>query len=99
MRPTKGGSKKLGIARAATNGQPKKGTSHENKRVGDSSDLAVIKVTKGPTPTFALSCDLGLCLAGLNPADHGGHTFGTTLGDCILKCTYIRDLVPSLITS
>src|SRR5215475_11102180 len=49
--PTSGGRIRLGIARAAANGQPRNGASHENRRVGESSDLAVMKVINGPTPT------------------------------------------------
>ena len=54
--------------------------------------------TKGPTLASALSYDLGLHLRGLNPAGHGGHTLGTTLGGCILECTRVRAPMPSLIT-
>ena len=30
---------------------------------------------------------------------HGGHTLGISLRGCILECTHMRGLVPSLITS
>src|SRR5262245_1464972 len=58
--PTSGGRMKLGIALAATKGQPRNGTSHENSRVGDSRDFAVMKVISGPTPTPCLKSEAAI---------------------------------------
>jgi hypothetical protein len=35
---------------AMTKAQPRNGTSHVNIRIGERSDLAVMKVSSGPTP-------------------------------------------------
>jgi hypothetical protein len=55
--------------------------------------------TERPTPVSVLSCDPDLRPVGLDPVVHSGHTLKTALGGCILECTHVRGLVPSLITS
>ena len=45
-----------------------------------------------------ISRGLDLHPRNLDPAVHGGHTFGTTLGGCILEFTYPEGPAPSLIT-
>ena len=58
----------------------------------------MVNRTEGPMPTSTLSCDLDLHPKGLDPAVHGEHTLGTTLGGCIPEYTRMRNPMPSLIT-
>src|SRR5207249_2342115 len=60
MMPMTGGRSRLGMVLAAVKGQPRNGTSQENMRIGDSNDLAVMKLISGPTPIPCLRKDAAI---------------------------------------